>query len=359
MLRSRDNLKLFGLDLGAFLHWWGTGLASAFPQRVRSAIRGDVPRLVLEDTGQGRVRVKWRDAGGRESPLGDYARDGTVPSGIKVPLARHLLELRLDPGRVLARDIELPRAVGGDLRRAIRYQLPRLTPFTADEVFYSVVATGADEGRLRARLVVVGRDVVEEWRRHVESAWGVRPDIVRSVDGPPTENVLASGDRPAQKRSPWPVLALSMLLLMFVFSLPGIPLWQKWQHAQAQSDRLEALRDESSKTVTQREALDHAAESLDALEAEYGAAPSILLALEEVTRLLPDHTVLDSFEVDGRQLFIKGLSSDAAAIISILEGSPRLSDVRFTSTVRRDPRIGLERFELKAQLPPRVENAGN
>ncbi|RMD62076.1 MAG: hypothetical protein D6826_08310, partial [Alphaproteobacteria bacterium] len=75
--------------------------------------------------------------------------------------------------------------------------------------------------------------------------------------------------------------------------------------------------------------------------------------LDEVTRRLPDHTWVLKFGVRGERLVLSGYSAKPSSLISLLEESEMLSDVRFSSPVTMDQKIGLERFNLTATVTPR------
>jgi general secretion pathway protein L len=75
--------------------------------------------------------------------------------------------------------------------------------------------------------------------------------------------------------------------------------------------------------------------------------------LHEVTRLLPDNTWLIRARLQGDKLSLSGYSATASALIGFLENSNRLAEVRFSSPVTLDARVGLERFDVSAVVSPR------
>jgi len=78
--------------------------------------------------------------------------------------------------------------------------------------------------------------------------------------------------------------------------------------------------------------------------------PSATAILAEVTRLLPDHTWVLKFALRENQVTVAGYSAQPASLIAILEASPMFAEVRFSSPVTLDQRVGLERFNLSAVL---------
>ncbi len=72
--------------------------------------------------------------------------------------------------------------------------------------------------------------------------------------------------------------------------------------------------------------------------------------LNEVTRRLPDSSWLVQFNLREQQLRVAGYADNPANLIRLLEQSPTLSNVRFTSPVTKDPREQKDRFNLSAEV---------
>ena len=81
--------------------------------------------------------------------------------------------------------------------------------------------------------------------------------------------------------------------------------------------------------------------------------PGVTELLDEVTRVLPDHTWVLKFSVRNGRLTLSGYSAKPSSLIGLLEQSEMLSEVRFSSPVTMDQKIGLERFNLTAALTKR------
>ena len=82
--------------------------------------------------------------------------------------------------------------------------------------------------------------------------------------------------------------------------------------------------------------------------------PSVAELLNEVTILLPDHTWIIRLAWAGERMTLSGYSAKPSALIGLLEQSDMLSEVRFNSPVTADLKIGLERFNLSAEVTRRA-----
>jgi general secretion pathway protein L len=80
--------------------------------------------------------------------------------------------------------------------------------------------------------------------------------------------------------------------------------------------------------------------------------------LDEITRLVPDHTWVLKFGFRGERLTLSGYSAKPSSLIGLFEESAMLTGVRFSSPVTMDQKIGLERFNLEATVIPRSADNG-
>jgi len=97
-------------------------------------------------------------------------------------------------------------------------------------------------------------------------------------------------------------------------------------------------------------------EKVDALTAESRflvekkqASLLVLEVMNELTRILPDHTWLNRLEISPTEVQIQGQSTSSGALIPLTESSPVLHNARFRSPVTQIPRTNEERFHLSAE----------
>ena len=60
--------------------------------------------------------------------------------------------------------------------------------------------------------------------------------------------------------------------------------------------------------------------------------------MDELSRRLPDNTYLEKLSIEGDQLLLIGLSSEASALVGKLEGSKLWHSPALTGALQPDPR---------------------
>jgi len=367
--------------LVGFWRWWSAELAPLVPSGARNAVARRRLRPVIAFDGN--VATLWRPVM-RDGALameiaesvaldgdaqavaaaGTRALDAVARSAAGDVRGMSRVRLAIPSRATLRRTLTLPAAVEENLRQAIGYDLDRLTPFKADELYYDAVVTSRDPSHqtIGVDFVAVRRPIVDAAIAHA-TAWGGE---VRSVS--PDDPVVANASRlnlaPEALRTapaPWrrwqfwvPIGALAVFALAAVV----LPLWQKRELAIAIINRAEAVRQQAAVSERLRAELERAAGDYNfALERKH-QWPAMVRVLDTVTRALPDDTWLTQLEVRTlpkgkereRELVMRGESGNAGRLIPVLEESGLVTQVAPRSpTTKIQPGPG-EVFDLGAQL---------
>lgn len=382
LARASGALSAFAQKSGvsSFLRWWGAELAPLVPSSARNAVARRRMRPILAFDGA--VATAWqprmRDGAVSVEPVATVALDAD-PQAVAAAgrqavegLARGAggsgtprVRLAVPSRSVLRRRLTLPAALEENLRQAIGYDLDRLTPFKADELYYDavVVARDAAKGTIDVDFAAVRRPIVDTalaWA----TGWGAE---VRSVTpdapGAPVTRLDLAPEEARVSPAPWkrwqfwaPAAALAVVALVAVV----LPLWQKRDYAIAVIQRAELARQQAAVSERLRTELEAAASDYNfALERKY-AWPPIVRVLDTMTSVLPDDTWITQLEIRtlpkgrerDRELVIRGESGNAGKLIPILEESGLVAQVAPRSPVTKiQPGPG-EIFDLGAQLKP-------
>jgi general secretion pathway protein L len=72
--------------------------------------------------------------------------------------------------------------------------------------------------------------------------------------------------------------------------------------------------------------------------------------IDELSRRLPDNTYLEKLSLEDQRMMLIGLSSEAPALISRLQGAPYWRSPALAGALQPDPTSGRDRFTLTAEL---------
>jgi general secretion pathway protein L len=376
------------LGVTGFLRWWAAELGALAPLGARNAVARRRLRPVIAFDAD--TATLWRpvmrdgaiamepsatiELGGDAAAVvaaGQAAVDASARVAYGGVTGTPRMRVAIPSRSVLRRRLTLPAAVEENLRQAIGYDLDRLTPFKADELYYdaAIASRDAARGTIDVDFAAVRKPVVDAAVAHA-TAWGAE---VRGVtpDDPAAANLSRVNLAPDALRSvpaPWtrwqfwvPIAALALIAGVAVV----LPLWQKREYAIAIINRAEGVRQQAAVSERLRAELERAASDYNfALERKH-AWPPIVKVLDSVTRALPDDTWLTQLEIRtlpkgrerDREIVMRGESGNAGSLIPVLEASGIVAQVAPRSpTTKIQPGPG-EVFDLGAQLKPQPKPA--
>jgi len=353
------------------LRWWAAELAGMLPGagRRRSGRRRDalVVRLCGEELALGR---SVRGGAVRELATVPIAGAGGGPRD--ADLVSRLYHRYYDPGSTalevvigkdstLARTVRLPLAAEENLRGVLGFEMERLTPFRADDVYFdgSVVSKDPQTRQMQVTLRVAPSRVVDAALNLLPGgAEQVERDRVSFRD---TEEGVAIGFAPPEVRRGSSSFLPALLVAVNVGLLAAavwIPIAERRDALAALSAEVEAAALAAAEANAVQARIDALRAELTTIVALKAGRPSVVEILEEVAARLPDSTWLQRIHLKSDSLEIIGTSNAASGLIEVLESSRLLSDPRFVSPVTQEPGSGRERFHIAVRLSPAVAGGG-
>jgi general secretion pathway protein L len=360
---GRARLRYASSPLRQFLRWWAGELANLLPAswrvlfgegqaRVLYVIAADSLELRLEEgAGNTLLAVLPLDSA-LESGADLIAQVGARLGSNRAERPRWLL---LPAGQVLRRRITLPAAATERLREVVAHELDRQTPFRADQVAYDCRVLGIDGVTKMAQveLLVLPNEKLEAALAPLGPlATHLSGVDARDPDGRPLHCNLLPLERrePRDRRRLWLNLGLAAIgLIALLFALT-----QVLDNRSAAVTRLEAqvaVRHEQARRVAVLEKqLNEASEGATFLARTRAAKPPMLAVLAELSGRIPDNTFLERFSEQDGQIYLTGLSSDAAGLVAKLQASRLLRSPALSGSVQPDALSHRDRFTLVAEL---------
>ena len=351
-----------------FWRWWTGELLGMVPA-LAGATR--VPLIALDGTAV--VLLEPRPADGAPGERVEVAElDAARAAGaVRAMLerageSRGRARLALAPGEALVRRVTMPAATEENLGSVLGFEMDRLTPFRSEEVYHDhrVISRDAAAGTIGVLLALARREVVDarlaQMRELGVSVQGVavREEVPRSG---PALDVLPSAQRGERERPRERIVkqSLGAAALVLLVAALAIPALRKRADVHAIKPALDkAYTDAQSTDTLVRELERQVADYNFLLAKKHGTGPT-LAYIEEVTRLLPDNTWLQQFEIKAtgkaREVQIVGETISASKLIEILEQSQLLQNAAPRGTITRGSTPGTERFVIAAEARARPQ----
>jgi general secretion pathway protein L len=353
--------------LAAFWRWWSGELVQLVPEAISPQGRmSRLPLVAIEAeivTLVGAPEPASVDLSSMDSVRARAAVRGLLD---RAGETRGRARLALGREHVLLRRVTLPLATEENLSQVVGFEMDRLTPFRAEDVYHDerVLSRDAAAGTLVALLVLARREVVDARLERLRSL-GVSVQGV-SVPEEPSHPGAALDLLPVQQRgeaeSRVERLARRSLVaavLALLFAVLFLPIWQKRETAIALNPLVaKAMQDAQATDAISRD-LERQVADYNFLLAKKHGAYTPLAYLEEVSRLLPDHTWVQELQIKNtgktRELQIQGETNSSAKLLETLAQSALLQDVNSRGTVTRGSVPGSERFMMTAITKPRPQ----
>lgn len=339
--------------------WWVSELAAMIPPSWRAALQMRRSFSVVLDVSEDEV-VVGRTKDGAYTELAQLSR-GEVDERSIAALAAMLgspetpaILLRLPTKQVLRRRLGLPKVAPKELGQLLVHEVERQCPLDSRLIYHDhwIVARDKAAHRLEVELRMVRRSVVDDAAGLARRLGFVPGAIVFIGDDRaaplfrlPRSGLAGKGPR---IETVWSVASVTLPAILAA-AVIGVALDRnvremdaldaKVAAAKAQAQVVEGLRREIAKTRDRIEFLPRQKQ-----------VPSAAAVLAEVTRLLPDGTWLFEFELNGRELRIRGYSPAASSLVGIFDSASLFANARFRSSLTAGPRSDLERFDLSCDL---------
>ncbi len=356
--------------LAAFWSWWTGEIAQLVFERF-GALRGaaSVPLVAFE--GEEVVLVEPRAAVGPQSRLDLSLDEPRRRAAFRALLerageTRQRVRLCLGRAEALLRRASMPVATEENLRQVLAFEMDRLTPFRAEEVYfdYRVVSRDAAGGKLAVQLAVARRELVDARLESLRTLGAnVQGVAVRDDVGHPASplDLLPSEQRgereTARERLVQRALVGALAILLALALL--IPIWRKRETIIALQPLVGKASQEAAATDRLARELERQVKDYNFLLAKKHGNYPVLAYVEEISRLLPDNTWLQQLEVrstgKSREIQITGETTSSSRLIEILERSKLLQNATPKGTVTRGSTPNSERFTIAAEAAARPE----
>jgi general secretion pathway protein L len=311
-----------------------------------------IVRLVEQDGEADVFTLQDNDKGATEQIIFKNGRflGGALPSLVK----GSRLELELRPDRFLVRPLEVPARAAEFVEGIVRTQIDRLTPWTAAQAvfgFSKPVAAGA--GTVTTIVAAAKRTATEPYIAGLAALSPASMSIFKGAGEGEVHDPIKVFEQQAGGLLEHTRLSRLLRLALAAAAVTAV---LSTAVGSMIGEYLESRRDELNGELTaQRMALrsDRSDKSpVAALAQLKRGRQADVIALEELSRIIPDNTYVTELHIDDDTLQVTGVTSDAPSLIRLLEQSQHFSHATFFAPTTRAPSDPGDRFHIEAKLKP-------
>jgi len=316
-----------------FLRWWLGELASMAPAWVRPT-SADAKSFILVPLEQATAQYTRADSADQRE-----------------------LALTLPSSRVMRKTLTLPLATEENLRQVLEFQMEQHTPFPAAKVYFGYWVTGRnfELGQLSVEFVATPREGVDAAIKAL-SGLALQVRAVFAADMLAAGNLVnllpaGLGKAPSALRhgaNPW----LAALVALLALAAVAMPLVIKREAVVQLLPWVEKGKKAAETVDTLRRELVARVDKHNYLLEKRQSAPTVIQALEELTRVLPDDTWVQTLDIKGKELQIQGETASSVRLIGLFEQSSMFREASFRSPLTKGQSSGTERYQLALQIRP-------
>jgi general secretion pathway protein L len=274
-----------------------------------------------------------------------------------VPENDVVTRLRLDEAKFYVHELFLPASALREAPRLLSEELKLRTPFQLEKIVLSHKISRHGHDRIKAEQIVLKRD----WLDAALRAAALPPASVASVEVAPSErragaiSTISLRQRD-QRRLLGAACSVGILVLSGIAiggDLITRQIFEQSETATAIRARIDSELPEAQKVRAMIDAQMQGASQQGELRARKITTTPIAELLEDLTRLLPEHTwltevrIVDAPDLASRHVTISGYSGNAAGLVGSLGGLGGFIDVALSGPISFEAREGRERFSLQ------------
>lgn len=357
--RSLQPLRIRYLDpvtrqCRAFWQWWSGELMELLPESARQSIAQRRQKLYVEAGGDMLMMSYGTSSTSRDLVCLPSASDG--PADVDFSQRAKETVLVMPDHKVISKRVSLPSAAEENLREVLGFEMDLHTPFEVDEVYYDFTVVGRDS---RRQLITV--DLVYSPRDEVDSLLERAGDDGIEIDTITCRQPDENGHQPVNllaermRRQSWvgmrtlnTVLTVSMAVLLVAAIY--IPIAKKDRAIAAIEGELAAAAAIAREGSELRSDLDRMAAASQFLVEKKKNDTLVIELVDEISRILPDHTWVARLDLSDNQLQLQGQSQASSSLISVIEASPYFENVSFRSPVVQIAGTDRDRFHVSADV---------
>ncbi len=328
---TTNQWQLFGFDASQLGHRWRAAWRD-FLWGDDSPVRARLDEVVkVTDRGEVSFRHSQRE--------------------VAAPAVVHCEAIVLPKELFLSRAVRLPRAAGEDLEAVMALEVNASSPFPADDTGAGWRVTGRDEETLDLELAIVSLSAT---MRHLGREYDCHDAGTYEVWAGESGDVLVRGFGEGERSERYRrrlvkvavLLASTLVMLLAVIAVATFAKYLEWQRMETLYN---GVQEQAREASAMRARLIASNETLVAVDEFIRDYPNPHEELARLTAMLDDTTYITQFSMQGDEITLRGISTDAAAVMQRFTGEPEYAAVTAQGPIRAFSG-GLQEFHFRIAL---------
>jgi general secretion pathway protein L len=275
-------------------------------------------------------------------------------------LSGRRVEMILRCDRFLFQLLELPTRATEFMQGIVRSQIDRITPWSADKAAFGwSTPVEAEAERLIVTIAAIRLDLITPYVKAIAGI-GVHSIAVFAALPEAGSDKIPIKIWEERGRGPNDIGRIRHLLVTILAAVSMTAVVALGANA-VLGMSLAAQQIELDRQISAARAATGAAPSISsgsistaqrALEDRKYDAPSTVLVLETLSKILPDNTHVTELRIERNKLRLTGITHDAPSLIGFIEQSGRFTHATFFAPTTRSPSEPGESFHIEATIQP-------
>ncbi len=351
-------------SIGKAFSAWLNRVAEAI---VAAAIRfKSIPTIALIEGDDGRFSIrtdgKVAAISGADSglQLSDLRVGGRSPSPFELAVKGSRVELMLLPQRFVFKTMELPSRAAEFLTGVVRSQIDRLTPWSADHAAFGVTApSDIGAGRIAVMVAATAKEMLDPYVRTFAGLGACAVKIsTRPAETAPDAPAIAVVDESVggilDVRLARRLALAGLVSFLIIAAVANIASAIVVHRLQAHQDELarQIAHVRAAALASRNAPRDPKVVAEQGLVRRKNEVPSAVIALEILSRILPDNTYLTELRINSDKVRLTGITRNAPDLIRLIEQSRHFSQATFFAPITHTSSEPGDRFSIEARMEP-------
>jgi len=289
----------------------------------------------------------------------DGGIDNSEVERLAETLSNSQIELVLRPDRLIFRPLELPNRASEFMPGIVRSQIDRLTPWNADNAAFGwSQPTETDAEKMAVTIAATALSLIKPYVQAIVDfgAPSIAVFTTAPEDYPAAELIKVWEERGRGAKNISQIRKTLIAILAAVGIIAGVALGADAILTTSLSGQQEELARQISEVraagLARTGGSPSPATVKRELERRKHEAPLTVLAVETLSKILPDDTYVTEVHVEGNKLRLTGITRNAAALVGLIEQSGRFARASFFAPTTRSPNSDDEHFNIEAIVQP-------